>query len=59
MSNSSCSADALGVELQFRRCAVRALADGEDAQVAEHLALVREERRIAAFARERGRRARW
>ncbi len=43
--------DALGVELQLRRRSVRALAGREDAQVAEHLALVREERRVAPFAR--------
>ena len=41
--------DALGVEQQLLRRRV-ALADGEDAEVSEHLALVRQERRVATFA---------
>ena len=42
--------DALGVEEQLLRRRA-ALADGQDAQVSEHLALVRQERRVAALAR--------
>ena len=43
--------DALGVEQELRRRLRRILAQREDAQVAEHLSLVREEGRVAALAR--------